>query len=245
MRLSKRLEMVASMVEKGSRIADIGTDHAYLPIALVERGICPGAVAMDIGRGPLGRAREHVAACGLEGKIVLRLSDGLSALLPGEADTAVMAGMGGELVIHSLEMGRHLWGELKSLVLSPQSELDKVRHYLEDQGFWIVREEMAEEDGKFYTAMLVRREKVPYTAMPVRQGEKSYGRPVDYLYGKYLIETKNPVLALFLDRESARLKGILEGLKGQNTKKAAAARESLAVQLAWIREGQDEMQRDH
>lgn len=233
MRLSKRLEMVASLVEKGSRIADIGTDHAYLPIALVERGISPGAVAMDIRRGPLGRAREHVKACGLEEKIVIRLSDGLSALMPGEADTAVIAGMGGELVIHSLEQGRHLWDELKSFVLSPQSELDKVRHYLEEQGFRIVREEMVEEDKKFYTAILAGR------------GKNSYDRPIDYLYGKYLMETRNPVLALFLEKESARIKGILEGLKGQNTKKAEAARKSLTAQLAWIKEGQNEMQRDN
>lgn len=232
MRLSKRLEMVASFVEKGSRIADIGTDHGYLPIALVERGICPKAVAMDVRPGPLERAREHVLACGLEEKIALRLSDGLAGLKPGEADTAVMAGMGGELVIHILEQGRHLWDEVKTFVLSPQSELDKVRLYLEEQGFFIAREEMVAEEGKFYTAMLVQR------------GQMHYQRPADYFYGKHLIEEKNPVLVFFLTKERARIEGIMEGLKGQNTKKAAEAREKLAQELARIKEVQNEMQGD-
>ena len=102
MKLSKRLELVASFVPKGSRIADIGTDHGHLPICLVEQGICPGAVAMDVGRGPLGRANAHIREHGLSGVIETRLSDGLARLRPGEADTVVMAGMGGQLVIHIL-----------------------------------------------------------------------------------------------------------------------------------------------
>lgn len=229
MRLSKRLEMVASFVEKGSRIADIGTDHGYLPIALVERGICPGAVAMDIGQGPLERAREHIFACGLEKVIDLRLSDGLSGLKPGEADTAVMAGMGGELVIHILEQGRQMWDCLDSLVLSPQSELDKVRHYLEEQGFCIQREDMVMDEGKFYTVMLVKR------------GAMHYQRPAEYLYGKCLIQAKNPVLIRFLEKERDRMKGIMEGLKDQDSEKAKMARERLKKELAWIEEVQNEM----
>lgn len=147
MKLSKRLEMVASFVERGSRIADIGTDHGYLPIALIERGVSPGAIAMDIGQGPLARAKEHVLACGMEDKIELRLSDGLAELKPGEADSVVIAGMGGELVLHILEQGRALWESTGAFVLSPQSELDKVRIYLEKMVFvlrvkrWFLRTE--------------------------------------------------------------------------------------------------------
>lgn len=233
MKLSKRLEMVASFVEKGSRIADIGTDHGYLPIALVERGICPGAVAMDIGQGPLARAREHILACGMEKVVELRLSDGVAKLKPGEVDTAVMAGMGGELVIHILEQGRFLWDSLDSLVLSPQSELDKVRRYLEEQGFCIRREEMVADEGKFYTVMLVKR------------GKMHYLRPAEYLYGKCLIEAKNPVLICFLEKERARIKGIVEGLEGQDSEKANIARKRLETELAWIEEVQDEMQGDY
>ncbi len=230
MKLSKRLEMVASFVERGSRIADIGTDHGYLPIALIERGVSPGAIAMDIGQGPLARAKEHVLACGMEDKIELRLSDGLAELKPGEADSVVIAGMGGELVLHILEQGRALWESTGAFVLSPQSELDKVRIYLEKNGFCIAR---VFEDGKFYTVMLAKR------------GRMSLGRPAHYLYGKYLMEARDSVLALYLEKEKARMQTILRELEGQETKKAQEAREKLLCELGWIKEVQDEMQGDY
>lgn len=233
MKLSKRLEMVASFVERGSRIADIGTDHGYLPIALIERGVSPRAIAMDIGQGPLARAKEHVLACGMEDKIELRLSDGLAELKPGEADSVVIAGMGGELVLHILEQGRALWESTGAFVLSPQSELDKVRIYLKKNGFCIAREAMVFEDGKFYTVMLAKR------------GRMSLGRPAHYLYGKYLMEARDSVLALYLEKEKARMQAILRELEGQETKKAQEAREKLLCELGWIKEVQDEMQGDY
>ncbi len=233
MKLSKRLEMVASFVEKGSRIADIGTDHGYLPIALVERGLCPRAIAMDIGQGPLARAREHILACGMEDRIEMRLSDGLAELKLNEADTVVIAGMGGELVLHILEQGKALWESTGAFVLSPQSELDKVRNYLEKNGFFIAREAMVFEDGKFYTVMLVKR------------GKMSIDCPAHYLYGKCLIEARDSVLVLYLEKEKARMQAILQDLEGQETKKAEKAREKLLCELRWIKEVQDEMQGNH
>ena len=94
MELSKRLKAVADMVGTGSVLADIGTDHAYIPIWLVSRGSVPRAVAMDVNEGPLKRAQENILQNGLEEKIETRLSDGFKALAPGEADAAVIAGMG-------------------------------------------------------------------------------------------------------------------------------------------------------
>lgn len=222
MKLSKRMELVASFVPEGSRIADVGTDHGYIPIALVQRGVCPSAVAMDIGKGPLARAREHIREQGLAERIETRLSDGLAALRPGEADTVVIAGMGGELVIHILEDGQHMWGSVKEFVLSPQSELDKVRRYLAENGFAIRREAMVEDEGKYYTVMLVRR------------GAMEYQSQAQYLYGKLLIEEQNPVLAAFLKKEKARICGILKGLERQDTEGAGAARIDLTEQLSWI-----------
>ena len=119
MKLSKRLELVASFVPEGSRIADIGTDHGYIPIFLTEKGICQSALAMDVREGPLSRAREHIREKNLEDRIQVRLGDGLKELRPGEADTVVIAGMGGQLVIHILEEGRHMWDSVKTWILSP------------------------------------------------------------------------------------------------------------------------------
>ncbi len=224
MKLSKRLELVASFVPEGSRIADVGTDHGYIPIDLVRRGVCPSALALDIGKGPLDRAREHIYEQGLSEKIETRLSDGMAALKPGEADTVVIAGMGGELVIHILDGGRHMWESVKEFVLSPQSELDKVRKYLEKSGFAIEREAMAADEGKYYTVMLVKR------------GTMQYGSQAQYLYGKLLIEGKDPVLSAFLRKEKGRIQGILKGLERQNTEGAASARAQLKEQLCWIQE---------
>ncbi|MFQ8841601.1 MAG: class I SAM-dependent methyltransferase [Clostridium fessum] len=151
-KLSKRLERIASFVQPGSRVADIGTDHGYVPIWLVQKGVCPSALAMDVRKGPLERAEEHVEEVGLSGKIELRLSDGLAKLKAGEADTVVIAGMGGKLTCRILEQGRHVWENWSEgkerLILSPQSEQDEVRHFLEEQGFSILREAMLTERGK-------------------------------------------------------------------------------------------------
>ncbi len=119
-KLSKRLERIASFVQPGSRVADIGTDHGYVPIWLVQKGVCPSALAMDVRKGPLERAEEHVEEVGLSGKIELRLSDGLAKLKAGEADTVVIAGMGGKLTCRILEQGRHV-GELERGKRTPDS----------------------------------------------------------------------------------------------------------------------------
>lgn len=156
MKLSKRLETIASFVPKGSKIADIGTDHGYIPIYLVENGAAVRALAMDVREGPLARAREHVEEHGLSDRIETRLSDGMEKLRSGEADTVIIAGMGGELVIHILEEGRRLWPEVRSFVLSPHSELHKVRRYLRENGFAAEDETMVKDEGKFYTVMRVR-----------------------------------------------------------------------------------------
>ena len=95
---------------KGSRLADIGTDHGYIPIALVQKGRIPSALAMDVGKGPLSRAREHIHSQGLDTYIETRLSDGLTELHEGEADTVLIAGMGGMLMKRILEGGKRLHG---------------------------------------------------------------------------------------------------------------------------------------
>ena len=105
MELSTRLQAVADFVTAGYKLADIGTDHAYIPIALVEQNRIPGAIAMDINEGPLQRAGEHIAENKMEKKIEIRLSNGFSALKKGEAESAVIAGMGGGLMIRILTEG--------------------------------------------------------------------------------------------------------------------------------------------
>lgn len=137
MELSKRLQAVADLVTAGYRVADIGTDHAYIPIFLLASGKISGAVAMDVNEGPLERARCHVAENGLSDKISLRLSDGLAGLRPGEAESVVIAGMGGGLIIRILTEGAGALEHVKECILQPQSEIEKVRAFLLEEGFFV------------------------------------------------------------------------------------------------------------
>ena len=150
--LSKRMSALASLVTEGSRLADIGTDHGYIPIALVQKGRSPSALAMDVGKGPLSRAREHIHSQGLDTYIETRLSDGLTELHEGEADTVLIAGMGGLLTVRILSSKREVLGGA-TLVLQPQSDLPSVRGWLAEEGYAITAEDLVLEDGKYYPMM--------------------------------------------------------------------------------------------
>ena len=141
-RLSRRMKAVASMVTAGYTLCDVGTDHGYVPIALVQGNIIPKAIAVDINKGPLERANEHIRANGLTEQITTRLSNGLEAIHDGEVDSIVIAGMGGELVIHILTAGETVCRSAKELILQPQSEVSKVREYVRNTGYKIVDEDM-------------------------------------------------------------------------------------------------------
>ena len=135
MKLDQRLSAVAALVRLGSRLADIGTDHAYLPVWLVQNGVCPAAIAADLRPGPLEAARRHVAAAGLEDRISLRLGDGLAPVFPGEADDIVIAGMGGETIAAILAAADWLADARLRLVLQPMSRAEETRRWLLKNGF--------------------------------------------------------------------------------------------------------------
>ncbi|MBO5071265.1 MAG: SAM-dependent methyltransferase [Roseburia sp.] len=205
-KISERLTMAASLVTGGGVLADVGTDHGYVPIYLIEKGIIPRAIAMDINPGPLERAKEHIAQYGMGEYIQTRLSDGVSALSFGEADSILIAGMGGGLVMHILEDGEAVCQNARELVLQPQSELARVRRFLYEKGYVTDAEEMVEEEGKFYPMM-----RVHYDASK----GKDFAQSVYFAYGQILLESRHPVLREFLEREQQLYKNILEKLKKQ------------------------------
>ena len=202
-KLSERLATAASLVSEGNKLADVGTDHGYVPICLVLEKKIPGAVAMDINRGPLVRAREHIRQYGLETYIQTRLSDGVSALAPGEADSILAAGMGGGLVMHILSEGQEVCRKAKELILQPQSELMRVRLFLWENGYCVDDEAMVKDGGKYYPMM-----RVHYAP------EKRGARPseCEACYGRLLLEQRHPMLREYLERERRTLNGILSGL---------------------------------
>ncbi|MBE6009472.1 MAG: SAM-dependent methyltransferase [Lachnospiraceae bacterium] len=149
--LSKRLRAIAGMVTAGYRLADIGTDHGYLPIWLLQNNRIPYAIGMDIRPGPLEHARVNMQSAGVSDKMELRLSDGLDQLQEDEADTIVISGMGGMLIISILQNAHQKVCSLKELILSPQSDIPMVRQFLRTNGFVITDEEVILDVQKFYT----------------------------------------------------------------------------------------------
>ena len=203
-KLSNRLLAVASFVADGNVLADVGTDHGYIPIYLLQEKRIPRAIAMDINAGPLERAKEHIALYGLKDYIETRLSDGVAALTPGEADSILVAGMGGGLVMHILEEGKEVCQAAKELILQPQSELERVRHYLWTNGYVILAEDMVLEDEKFYPMMHVKYQNVA--------DKESAGSLLFCRYGKHLLEQKHAVLGEYLEREEKLYTEIFKNL---------------------------------
>ena len=203
MELSKRLQTVANLLSEGLAIADIGTDHGYIPIHLIKTKKSPRAIAMDVNKGPLLRAQNHIEEQGLQALIQTRLSDGVQGLTLGEVDGVVIAGMGGALTVRILEDGEAIFRALKEFVLQPQSEIWKVREYLCMHGYCIVDEDMVLEDGKFYPMM------------KVINGQALAYNEIELRYGKCLLDKKHPVLQEFLETELRKQEIVLENLESR------------------------------
>lgn len=205
MELSKRLMSVASEVSEGNRLADIGTDHGYIPIFLVKKKIIPSAIAMDVNEGPLKRAETHIKEEGLSDKITTRKSNGLLELKPEEADSIVIAGMGGALMEEILTQGSHVLKEGKELILQPQSEIFKVRHCLHRMGYQIIKEKILEDDHKIYFVL---------KAVP---GKQVFAEEYLYEYGEFLLKEKNLLMMEYLQKEQMKYRKLADNLKKQDT----------------------------
>ncbi|MDD4369513.1 MAG: class I SAM-dependent methyltransferase [Anaerostipes sp.] len=204
MELSKRLYAIASFVSRGNTLADIGTDHGYIPIYLVKHEICPKAFAMDVNQGPLDKAITNVRAEGLEQQIMCIKSNGLEYLPENQVDTIVIAGMGGDLMEQILVLGEGKLKDIQELVLSPQSHPEKVRQFLHNHGFMIQAESMLKEDGKFYLILHATR------------GIEHFQEEYLYLYGKKLLEAKDETMGEYLELELKSVEKILESFSSMN-----------------------------
>lgn len=152
--LSRRLSAAFELVRDGEVVVDIGTDHAYLPMALVDTRKCPSAYASDIGKGPLEIAKKNIEKEKLEHKITTVLTDG-AAYFDGLAREFIIAGMGGELIYRIISDAPFLKSPDIHLVLQPMTKIDVLRKLLSADGFYTQREKLVEEDGKIYTVMSV------------------------------------------------------------------------------------------
>lgn len=189
--LDKRLSAVAALVRPGSRLADIGTDHAYLPVHLVQAGVCPSAIASDIGAGPLDAARRTVTENGLTSEIALRLGDGLSTVSAEEVEDIAIAGMGGETIAMILEAAPWVQdGEIR-LILQPMTRAEDLRRWLLHNGFTVLEEHLIIDGRHLYPVMAAQ-----YTASPPCEDELAIyggffeaeeGRPYRQMMAEHLL----------------------------------------------------------
>lgn len=210
--MTPRLLAASKFVKPGSRVADVGTDHAYIPIWLVKNGICVRGVAMDINEGPIQRARENICKFGLESQIETRLSDGLESLKPYEADTVIIAGMGGILINRILYNAKRLYPTIRHYILQPMTAIEETRTYLEQNGFCIEDECLAKEDDKIYNILSVVR------------GDMEVSKEIYYYIGEKLIENRDQLLPLYLDGKIYELDKAINTMQHALTVDAAEKR---------------------
>jgi len=191
------------MVRPCECICDIGTDHAYIPIDLITRGVAARAIASDINKGPCKRAEENIAKHGLQEKIQVRLGGGFKTIDKSECTSAVMAGIGGHMMIDIFQESQ-IPKSLEQIVIQPQNVPHKVRKYLYQNGYEIENEKIVADEKHFYTIMSIK-----FTGKIVER-EK-----IEFFINEKLITNKDKNLALYLDKEIERIKRILIKVKSE------------------------------
>ena len=205
-------------------VADVGCDHAFVSMACVERKLADHVIAMDVRKGPLSIADHNITEYGFEKSVETRLSNGFERLEIGEADWAIIAGMGGNLMRQILIDGESHLKHGIGLVLQPQSEQDVVRSYLQTSGYIIVDERFLIEDEKFYTIIKTKKDVENNREMDM----------AELLYGPVLIRKKDPLLLRFVELEYEKKKAIYEALKDQDTESARKRCAQLEHMLALL-----------
>ena len=218
--ISKRLELVASFVPQGAILLDVGSDHAYLPIELIERGQIESAIAGEVVEGPYQSAVKNVEAHGLKEKIQVRLANGLAAFEEADQVSVItIAGMGGRLIARILEEGLDKLANVERLILQPNNREDDLRIWLQENGFQIVAESILEEAGKFYEILVVEAGQMKLSSSDVR-------------FGPFLSKEVSPVFVQKWQKEAEKLEFAL----GQIPEKNLEERQVLVDKIQAIKE---------
>lgn len=265
MELSRRLQAVADLLDCHQSIADIGCDHGFVSIYLIESKKASRCLAMDVNKGPLERARDHVIGKRLSTYIETRLSDGAKAIqfVTGEngetkleVEAALIAGMGGRLTIQIIKDSIDKFKSMEEFVLQPQSEISKVRQFVREIGYHIEKENMILEDGKFYPMMKVVRgevccdytEKIPNSLKKSLETGAINEADIQWMYdeyGEWLLKERNQTLLQFLQRENSLYSDIMENLGRTDTLKSELRQKEIREKQKYINLGlewfEDEM----
>lgn len=206
MELSYRLNKIAQKVTQNGIIADIGTDHAYIPIFLYKNNKIKSGIACDTSKGSLQKAKDNIKKYNLQGKIQTRLGNGLEKIsLQDNVDTVIIAGMGGMLMIDILEKGKYILENVKELILQPQKDIDKVREYLHKNNFKIIDDEMLKDDGKYYTII-----------KSIKGKEDILYKKEEYVFGRFEINNKCQILKEYIEDQLYKMEIVLKNIKETN-----------------------------
>ncbi len=231
--LDRRLQCAARQVRMGSRLADIGTDHALLPVALVRSGVCPYAVASDIRTGPAERARRAVEEARLADRIEVRLGPGLSVLQPEEADDLVIAGMGGETIVSILGEAPWIRSSHFRLILQPMSRPEVLRRWLHRAGFLLEAEPAVEDGGHLYSILRAHYEP---EAVPAAEEGPLTPEGFSVMDFRGAIQGDTPEGRAYLRHQQDRLLRRAQGLReARDSRKVLEARQLEAVACALFR----------
>jgi tRNA (adenine22-N1)-methyltransferase len=220
------LARIASFVPDGVKMADIGSDHAYLPIYLVQRGQAVHAVAGELNEGPFLGAERNVRSFGLQDRISVRRGNGLAVIEPGEVDAITVSGMGGGTIREILSAGEAKLKGVSRLVLSPQGDGDSLRAWLIGHGWKIVEEDMIAEDGKIYEIIVAER------------GEMTIDDPIKLEFGPLLLEQKHPLILKRIEHELGKIELALKGLENAKGESGQIRREALQKRREQLEEVQ-------
>ncbi|MEG1871060.1 MAG: class I SAM-dependent methyltransferase [Peptostreptococcaceae bacterium] len=206
MKLTDRLLKIASLVDDGKRVADIGTDHGYIPVYLLNEGVVPFAILADVNKGPLENASKEVRYNKLTDKTDLRLGSGIEVLEQGEVDEVIIAGMGGILISELLEAKKEVSNTVEKLILQPMQAQEELRKYLLSNGYEILNEVLVKEDFRVYEIIVTK-----YTGKNTEIQDEVY-----FEVGTKLIENKDPLLKEFLDKKIYKYNSVIEKLEGKS-----------------------------
>lgn len=217
MKLTNRLLKIANLVTPNKRLADIGTDHGYIPVYLLNKGVIDFAILADINKGPLENARSEVNRNKLQEKVDLRLGSGIEVLKKGEVDEIIIAGMGGILIADLLEANKEVAHNTEKLILQPMQAQEELRIYLLNNGYEILDECLEKEDFRLYEIIVAK-----YTGKNTNVEDNIY-----YEVGKKLIENKDKLLPEFIENKIKKYNNIIEKL-GDNNSEAVVSKRNLA-----------------
>jgi len=205
MKVTDRLVKIASLVTKGKKVADIGTDHGYIPVYLLNKGHVDFAILADVNKGPLENARREVRHNNLTDKVDLRLGSGIEVLNENEVDEVIIAGMGGILISELLEAKKSVAHNLDKLILQPMQAQDELRKYLLNNGYEILDEVLVKEDFRIYEIIVAK-----YTGKNTTVEDEIY-----YEVGKKLIKNNDELLNELIDKKIFMYNSILNKLEGK------------------------------